>query len=57
MKTANLGNRVEARVEFDIDRIERENGIVAVAGRVEVENGKKFWVNVPLACCKEVSHV
>ena len=53
MKTANIGNRVKAVVEFDIDRIERENGIVTVAGRVDVD-GKKYWLSTPLACCEEV---
>ena len=52
MKTAMIGNRVEAVLEFDIDRIERENGIVTVAGRVLLESGKKLWVNVPIECCE-----
>ena len=56
MKTANIGNRVVVGFPLEIDRIERENGIVSVAGRLELENGKKFWVNVPLECCAEVNH-
>jgi len=56
MTTPMIGNRVKVVVEFDIDRIERENGIVTVAGRVDVD-GKKVWVNLPYKNCEEVSHV
>ena len=57
MKTAMIGNRVEAVVEFDIDRIERENGVVTVAGWIEVE-GKKRWISsIPLALCEEAVEI
>jgi hypothetical protein len=57
MNDAHIGTRVVVGFPLEIDRIERENGIVSVAGRVELENGKKFWVSVPLECCAEVSNV
>jgi hypothetical protein len=53
MKTAMIGNRVEAVLEFEIEKIERENGIVQVAGFVEVE-GRKRYVFAPLSLCEEV---
>jgi hypothetical protein len=54
MKTANIGNKVVATVEFDIEKIEREGGIVCVSGFVEAE-GKKRWVTIPLEFCNEGS--
>jgi hypothetical protein len=53
IKNPMIGNRVVVGFPLEIDRIERENGIVTVAGRVELEDGKKVWVNVPLECCAE----
>ena len=57
MRTANIGTRVVVGFQLDIDRIERENGVVTVAGRVELEGGKKIWVNVPLEWCAEFNGV
>jgi len=57
MKTAMIGDLVEAVLEFNVDRIERENGIVCVAGRVKLESGKTVWVNVPLEHCEEAVEI
>lgn len=54
MKTANIGNRVEATVAFDIEKIERDGGIVCVSGFVEVQ-GKSRWVTIPMEFCSGTS--
>jgi hypothetical protein len=56
MKTAMIGNRVEAVLEFDVEKIERDNGIVSVAGWVEVD-GKRRYVSAPLALCEEAPEI
>jgi len=57
MKTAMIGDLVEANLEFNVDRIDRENGLVCVAGRVKLESGKTIWVNVPLEHCEEAVEI
>ena len=52
MKHANLGIKIEAAVEFEIEKLERDNGIVCASGYVEVE-GRKRWVTIPLSFCEE----
>ena len=54
MKTANIGNKVEATVVFDIEKIERDGGIVCVSGFVEVQ-GKNRWVTIPMVFCNGLS--